>query len=251
MNWKCSLIIILAALVGGGILTWQYWLAAEQEIQIPLSALAEKIEQTQVKSITIRGDSIKALLKDGTHLQSTKETETSLTEALLNYGVSGEKLKNIEIKVKEEGLLSVWFQAFPLLALGISIYTFILIVGFVVSYFLILALFKILHITGIPKSKVIIYILAMFFLGLSLNHVIPAVLKGVSNEFILYSANILISFLIVFLFMKYYFQLSGKKLWQVLLFLIILSLVFSVTQALIQIYGVYPLKLDTKMVFLR
>ena len=198
--------------------------------EIPLSVLAETIQEEQVESITIRGNNIEAVLKDGTHLYSKKEAETSLSESLLNYGVSTDKIRNIMITEVKGGRFFT-ISALLLFLLPFGIY----IVWFFVFYFLILAGFKILKIEGIPRSKITVYIFAIFFLSLFLNSGIPAVLKDVSNSFILYFANLLISFLVVFLLLKYYFLLSGKKLWQFLLYLVILSLIFSTTITLLQL----------------
>ena len=103
----------------------------------------------------------------------------------------------------------------------------IYIVWFFLFYFIILGGLRLLNITDVPKSKIRIYVLLMFLLGLLVNPLISTAFREISNKFILYSIDFLISFLIVFLFLKYYFQLSGKKLWQFLLYLISISLIFS------------------------
>ena len=220
---KIWVVVIATILLFGGILAWQYFQVKRAEI--PLSVLVEKIEQEQVKSITIQNHNIKALLKDGKYLYSKKEKELSLAETFLNYGASPEKLKDIEIIIKKEGLLGAW--VLPAL---LFIFPIIVIYGiaFLVFYFLILTGFKILKIEGVPKSKIIVYIFSIFLLSFFLNSAIPIVIKDVSNRFILYFANFLIPFLVVFLLLKYYFVLSGKKLWQFLLYLIALNLIFFI-----------------------
>ena len=97
---KIWVVVIATILLFGGILAWQYFQVKRAEI--PLSVLVEKIEQEQVKSITIQNHNIKALLKDGKYLYSKKEKELSLAETFLNYGASPEKLKDIEIIIKKE-----------------------------------------------------------------------------------------------------------------------------------------------------
>lgn len=222
--------VVLSIFIIGGILVWQL---GAQKTEVPLSVLTEKIEQGQVESITIQGHKIDALLKDGTHLYFKKEAEISLTESFLNYGVSAEKLKNIEIGIKEEGFLKAWFL--PII-LFLPLLLFPLLISFLVIYFLTLAGFKFFHITGIPRSKIVVYIFVIFFLGLLLKFaILPTVFKVAPNKIIFYSTRYLIHFLVVFLLIKYYFQLSGKKLWQFFLYLVILSLIFSGIMILLQL----------------
>ena len=198
--------------------------SADAAKEIPLSIIVEKINQEQVESIIVQGNNIEAELKDGTRLYSKKEPELSLSESLLNLGVSVEKLKKVEIVVKEKGTLAVWFWPVFLFILPLVILP---MVWFIAFYFLILLGFKILKIERAPKSKIIIYIFTMFLLGLFLNYAIPTIFKDITSRFVLYSIHFLISFGIVFLLLKYYFLLSGKKLWQFLLYLIVLNLILS------------------------
>lgn len=197
--------------------------SADAANEIPLSVLVEKINQEQVESITIRGDNIEAELKDGTRLYSKKEPKLSLSESLLNLGVSVEKLKEVEIVVKEEKSLTVWFWPVFLFILPLIIFP----LWFIALYFLILLGFKILKIERAPKSKIIIYIITMLLLGLFLSYVVLPALRDILNKIALYLTNFLIYFGVVFLLLKYYFLLSGKKLWQFLLYLIVLNLIFS------------------------
>ena len=226
-NWKFILVVVvLAVIVGGGIL----WCVTKQKVSpIPLSSIAEKIEQEQIESITIQGINIEVVLKDGTYLYSKKEAETSFSEALLSYGVTAEKLRNVRVEIiKEEKLLTTWFE--PLLLFILPFIGWLL-----VFYFLILLGFKILKIEGIPRSKIVIYIFVMFIFASFLQPAINKVFENVLNEPSLYLVNTLISLGITFSLLKYYFLLSRKKLWQFLLYLIVLSLVFSGIITLIQL----------------
>ena len=202
--------------------------------EVSLDTLAEKVQQEQVESIIVQGDNLEVTLKDGTILYSKKEAENSLISSLLNHGASAKNLgkvmrtENIEI---ENGKFFGVLPSFSFL------YMFIVpIIWFLVCYYLILTGFKILKIKGIPKSKVAVYILVMFLFNLFLNSVILTALKDISdNKLILHFVNLLVSFLIVFLLLKYYFLLSGKKLWQFLLYLIVLSVTFSLVIKLLLI----------------
>jgi len=198
--------------------------SADAAKEIPLSIIVEKINQEQVESIIVQGNNIEAELKDGTRLYSKKEPELSLSESLLNLGVSVEKLKKVEIVVKEKGTLAVWFWPVFLFILPLIIFP----LWFIALYFLILLGFRILKIERAPKSKIIVYIITIFLLGLFLSYVVSPALRDISNKIVLYLTNFLIYFGIVFLLLQHYFLLSGKKLWQFLLYLIFLNLIFSI-----------------------
>ena len=118
---------------------------------------------------------------------------------------------------------------------ALLLFIFPLIGWFLVFYFLILLGFKVLKIEGIPRSKIVPYIFVMFISASFLQPAIIKIFENTLNKPSLYLLNILISFGIVFLLLKYYFLLSRKKLWQFLLYLIILNSVFSGIIILIQL----------------
>lgn len=196
--------------------------ATKPIILTPLSDIAEKIQQGQVEKITIEGNDIRVELKEGSYLHSKTESGISLMESLKDYGVDVNNLKDIEIELKSSGQSIFELFLFPFFL------PFVIYIGwFLVFYFLILASFKILKIEGIPRYKITTYIFAMFIFGLFFSPIISAILKDIPNKFLLYFVNILISFSFTILFLKYYFLLSGKKLWQFFLYLILLNLIFS------------------------
>lgn len=220
-----ALIIIIAA-GGVGVL---YATTVNSTEEISLTTLAEKIQQEQIESIVIQGDTLEVVLKDGTQLHSKKEIESSLTESLLNYGASAKELSEVNIEVKSE--------KFPV-ALKFFL-PFLFIFGLIfVYYHLILTGFKILKIEEVPRSKVTIYVSIMFLLSLFLNSTISIILRNVSYKPIFYFTSVSVSFLIVFLLLKYYFLLSGKKLWQFLLYLIVVSITLSLVIKLIFVMGI-------------
>jgi len=96
-------------------------------------------------------------------------------------------------------------------------------------YFIIWGGLKILNIRGISNSKiigyVIVYIIIFFLAEKFLNPLVG--LDAEPKRLISYFTNNLIYLVINFLLLKYYFQLSGKKLWQFFLYLIITGLIFS------------------------
>lgn len=69
---------------------------------ISLSELSQKIKASEVSEIEVVGDKLIIQLKDGTEVESKKERESSITESLTNFGLSGEELVGLNIKVKSE-----------------------------------------------------------------------------------------------------------------------------------------------------
>jgi len=70
--------------------------------EISLNQLVDQINQEQISEIIIRGEILDIGLKNGEIEKATKEKETSLTESLKNYNVDSEKLKLINLEIKEK-----------------------------------------------------------------------------------------------------------------------------------------------------
>ena len=107
--------------------------------------------------------------------------------------------------------------------LPLSIY----IIWFFVFYFVIKGGLRLLKIKDVPDSKIRIYILIMIILGLFIKPLIYSTFSSFSNKIVPYLADLFIDFLMVFSLLKYYFHLSGKKLWQFLLYLISINILFN------------------------
>ncbi len=69
--------------------------------QISISQLVGKINQNEVKKITVEGNNLKIVFSDDSQGASTKESEAGLSQTLINYGVDKEKLRGVEIEVKK------------------------------------------------------------------------------------------------------------------------------------------------------
>src|SRR3989304_5776051 len=70
---------------------------------VSVSELVTKINAGQVKEITVKGDNLDIVRKDGDKkLVSQKETGVSTFETLLNLGTDKEKLSAFNIQVKDE-----------------------------------------------------------------------------------------------------------------------------------------------------
>jgi len=105
----------------------------------------------------------------------------------------------------------------------------------IAPYFIILAGLKLLQIKGIPRNKVLVfYLLIIGFAFLMRNVINPFVfdnfniISNTTNTIVYSLIRAVIYWLIYFFFLKYYFYLSGKKLWQFLLYLIVIDIGFSV-----------------------
>ncbi len=70
--------------------------------EVSVSKIAQDISSGAVKKITVEGGMINAEYADGTKKKSKKEIESSLSQTLVNYGVSAEKLAKVEVEVKNE-----------------------------------------------------------------------------------------------------------------------------------------------------
>ena len=87
--------------------------------EISITKIVEDINAESIKKITVSGDEILILYKDGVKAKSRKETANDLSQILLNYGVSAEKLKIVEVEIKREG--GFWFFLAPILIYVIPI----------------------------------------------------------------------------------------------------------------------------------
>lgn len=100
---------------------------------------------------------------------------------------------------------------------------------FVAPYLIIWGGLKILRISGISRSKIIGYVIIYIVLFFLIEELFKP-LVGLSTEpkrFISYFTDNLIYLVANFLLLKYYFHLSGKKLWQFFFYLIITGLILS------------------------
>lgn len=70
--------------------------------EVPVSTIAQDISAGSVKKITVSGEAIDAEYVDGSKKTSKKEVESSLSQTLVNYGVTTEKLSKVEVEVKKE-----------------------------------------------------------------------------------------------------------------------------------------------------
>ncbi len=93
-----------------------------------MSQLAEQVNDGKVSEITVEGNTLKVILKEGNKKETVrKENEASLTDSLKNYGVDAEKLRKVNIKIQEPSGALFWTGVilpfiFPFLMIGILIW---------------------------------------------------------------------------------------------------------------------------------
>lgn len=93
---------IIVAIVVFSALSGLYTLIAggTKPVQVTLSQVADMVNAGNLKSVVVSGDSIDVTAADGTVSEATKESESSFTETMKNYGVSAETLAKTPITVK-------------------------------------------------------------------------------------------------------------------------------------------------------
>ena len=104
-------------------------LSDEEDNKISLSQVATNITEERVTKIEIEGDNLKIFLKDSTEKEAKKEIDSSLTETLVNLGVTPSKLNQVNIEtVTPTGLKLVGLAIAPfipmLIILGVLIWLF-------------------------------------------------------------------------------------------------------------------------------
>src|SRR3989344_7356038 len=76
--------------------------------EIPLSVLASDIISGGVANIVVEGDKLEIEYTDAILKKSKKEVEASLTETLVNYGVTNEQLAKVSIDIKNQTGFAFW-----------------------------------------------------------------------------------------------------------------------------------------------
>ena len=84
-----------------------------EDTLIPISELAQNVQEGKVERIVIKGEALEISLKaegDTSPVikESKKEAGTALSDTLANYGISSEQLKNVTIDVQNESGFGYW-----------------------------------------------------------------------------------------------------------------------------------------------
>ena len=76
---------------------------------VTISQLATDIKQELVADISVEGEKLTAKYKDGSEKRSKKEVEASLSETLVNYGITPEELSKVNVEIKQPSGFGYWF----------------------------------------------------------------------------------------------------------------------------------------------
>ncbi len=121
---KNFLIVLIIFLILGGVFG-MFSDPFQSKEEISLTKLSEEINQEEVEEITVSGNDISIKYRDGEEVLSKKETEISLSESLLNYGVTKEALQKVNIKPVESVDWTLWL--WPILFLALPLLFFFII----------------------------------------------------------------------------------------------------------------------------
>lgn len=119
-NILSGLLSILAIIVIFGYLVTQN----NSDIsKVSFSDIVKEIQNDNVSSVTVSNNTVKATLKDDKIKQAEKEPSGTFIESLKAYGVSEDKINNLEIKVENNEGSSIAFSIFlnifvPILLIG-------------------------------------------------------------------------------------------------------------------------------------
>ncbi len=120
---------ILGAILIFMVITALYLVIADTSKVVPdvsISDLAKSVMAGEVKRIVVEGENLTITYKDNTVKNSKKETETSLSQTLFNYGVTKDALAGANIQVKDESGFWYWFM---------NIMPFLLPIVFIIFFF--------------------------------------------------------------------------------------------------------------------
>src|SRR3989338_8771177 len=83
---------------------------AKNVAEISISDLAKGVQAGEVKSILVEGEKLTITYKNDEIKTAKKETESSLSETLSNYGIKPEALTAANVEVKNESGFGYWMM---------------------------------------------------------------------------------------------------------------------------------------------
>jgi cell division protease FtsH len=101
-----NIIIGLIGILVVSALFSSYSLGTETPEEITMATLVQEIESDLVSSIEIEGAEVLITLKDGTKQTSRKESTVSISEVLIDYGLTTEQLRAADISIKDRSTRS-------------------------------------------------------------------------------------------------------------------------------------------------
>ena len=125
MNKFIKNILIIFAIFIVVAAAFSFFNTEEKDIPtVSITQVAQQANAGQVDKIEVDGNELTVHLKDGTQQLSQKE-EAALTETLVNYGVDPNRIKELNIEIKNEGSSVLVSTILPFLI------PFLLIAGFI------------------------------------------------------------------------------------------------------------------------
>ncbi len=109
-NFIKNLIIILLVFFAISGIVMVYNTPIKKVKEVTLSTLASQINEEKVKEIQVEGDKLDITLKNDVKEKSRKEAEASLSESLKNYGVDSEKLRAVNVTIKDVATSAFWIN---------------------------------------------------------------------------------------------------------------------------------------------
>ena len=94
--------------------------------EISISDLAKSVSAGDVKSISVNGEDLTITYNDGEIKKAKKETESSLTQTLFNYGVKPDALIGTQIQIQDDEGFMFWLD---------NVLPFLLPILFVIFFF--------------------------------------------------------------------------------------------------------------------
>src|SRR3989344_9489129 len=107
-NFLSTILLILAVLILYSAITE----GRSKNPQISISELAQNISAGEISKITVEGSKLTADYSDGVVKESKKESDIALSETLVNYGVTAEELRAVELDIKEQSGFVFWLVNF-------------------------------------------------------------------------------------------------------------------------------------------
>lgn len=93
---------------------------------VSISQIATDVEAGKITSISVEGDQLTATYADGSTKSSTKEDEDSLSQTLVNYGVSGDKIAAVKINIEDQTGVQFWLlELLPIIIPTLAIFALV------------------------------------------------------------------------------------------------------------------------------
>jgi cell division protease FtsH len=107
VNWRGALIYLLILVAAGALILGIFPLDTDLE-KIPISRLAQDINEGKVKSVAVQDNDLEVTYNDGSTVGSRKEGGADLPETLLGLGVRPEALEGADLEVEPPSPWGEW-----------------------------------------------------------------------------------------------------------------------------------------------